>query len=103
MTTSLDRFQKDQRWQEIPAPIRNVAERNALVSSMLSRYAAGQIITKEEALCQIIVGLATDWDHMRQAYEDCQLMNPGPIIVPRKGGPLGAGEPDRPGIGRTAT
>lgn len=66
----MTREQQDLRWRDIPTPIRNIGMSNPLVYDLCNRYVAGQIITLEELLCQIIVGLNTDWDKQKHDYLD---------------------------------
>jgi hypothetical protein len=44
---------------EIPSPIYRLGSRNPIIQRIIDMYAHGEIITKEEALCQMIVSLAT--------------------------------------------
>lgn len=60
--------QEQKRWEEMPAPIRELSHNNPLVHDILHRYAIGIIITKEEALCQMIVGLSRDWAKQKADY-----------------------------------
>ena len=71
-----ERQMREIRWVELPEPIRRLASRNSLVHHIATQFAIGDIITKDEALCQMIVGLARDWDAaQKRACEDYLAIN----------------------------
>jgi hypothetical protein len=47
------------RLGEFPEPIQRIAHNNHLVHQIIQSYTHGQIITRDEALCQMVVCLAT--------------------------------------------
>ena len=47
----------EERFQRFEEPIKQIAMHNAVVHRTLKAYARGEIVTKEEALCQMVVGL----------------------------------------------
>jgi hypothetical protein len=58
-----------------PFKIQMLARNNAAVDKCLKMYATGQIITREEALCQMIVMLADDWDvRTKELFKMNQMM-----------------------------
>lgn len=57
--------QKQDRWREFSGPIMDLAPNNPVIHRIISSYVAGEIITKEEALCQMVVCLATHWERQR--------------------------------------
>lgn len=60
---------------ELPIEIRAVANHNLVVHNLIQAYAHGQIITKEEVLCQMVIALSKDWSEAkRQAYESYQML-----------------------------
>lgn len=60
----------ERRFSHFEDPIRLLGYNNPLVREVMERYARGIIITKEEALCQMVVGLNKDWsDERRRHYE----------------------------------
>lgn len=74
-TTELTRVQMMQRMAEFATPIQNLAQQNALIHRICECYAHGDIITREEALCRMIVELARDWEQVRKDYESVMLTN----------------------------
>lgn len=73
MNAELSRTQAMQRMAEFAAPIRNLAQQNALIRRIVECYAHGDIITREEALCRMVVELARDWEKSRKDYEAIML------------------------------
>lgn len=77
----LRKDQMDQRWYSLPEPIRNISQDNAIVHDVLNRFVIGQIITKEEALCQVILALSTNWEKMRDDYIACKILSVQPLHI----------------------
>lgn len=46
---------------EFPPPILQLAQRNPIVDRFLSEYACCAILTREEALMQMVIALAREW------------------------------------------
>ena len=46
------------RYEDFPTPIRVIGQNVPVVRMVLDLYAHGQIVTREEALCQMIVELS---------------------------------------------
>jgi hypothetical protein len=58
------------RIRSFSGPIADLGMNNPLVRQIMEQYAHGLIITKEEALSQMVVQLAKDWTELqRRAYE----------------------------------
>lgn len=66
-------MKKELRWREFSGPIMDLAMHNSIIRRILDCYVAGQIITKEEALSQMVVALATDWDERKKLSYDLAL------------------------------
>lgn len=59
-----------QRWCDTPLLIRDISKHNPIVRAIINAYMAEQIVTREEALCRMVVELSKDWrDEQRRAYE----------------------------------
>jgi hypothetical protein len=59
------------RMREFPQHIQQIAMQNPLIYQIVTAYAVGQILTREEALCQMVVQMSKDWDALQQkAYRD---------------------------------
>jgi hypothetical protein len=76
------RFHWEKRAAEFAGPIAAISRNNPLIHQIIQRYAHGEIITKEEALSQMVVLLAKDWTEIqKRAYEMAALMTV-PTVVP---------------------
>jgi hypothetical protein len=54
----------------IPDPIRMLGYTNPAIHMILRRYGIGEIATKEEALCQMIIWMDKNWkEQQRRAFE----------------------------------
>lgn len=56
---------RQQRGDSIPDTIRHIGTNNAIVSQILYRYVAGEIVTHEEMLCQCVLALAEQAEELR--------------------------------------
>lgn len=59
-------YQVYERQNEFDGPISVLAENNPGIQRIIKQYAFGEIVTREEALCQMILLLAKDWDRIKQ-------------------------------------
>lgn len=64
-----------QRMAEFPGPIQNLAQQNPLIRSIVECYAHGTIITREEALCRMVMELSRNWEKQRKDYEAIMMTN----------------------------
>jgi hypothetical protein len=64
------------RLEEIPGPIRELGMENPLIHQIIDQYAVGSIITKEEALCQMIVGLSKNWSELSKKHFEILMLSP---------------------------
>ena len=55
-----------QRHSEFPDPIMQLAMYNPLIHRIIDQYAHGEILTREEALCQMVVNLANQNNDMEK-------------------------------------
>lgn len=62
------RMERDILMQVIPPQIREIALQNPLIQQILEQYLNGNICTREEMLCQMIVMLNKDWIEQRKHY-----------------------------------
>lgn len=62
-------------------PIYETAVRVPELQAIMERYARGEIITREEALSQMVMALARKAEHADlELLERIKLMGPGPFI-----------------------
>ncbi len=47
---------------EFPGPLRDLYQNNVVVNKIIDAYAYGSIVTREEALCQMVIALAATAD-----------------------------------------
>lgn len=65
-----DVYEHNKRVSEFNGPIMKTAIRNPIIHKIITMYAIGEIITKEEALSRMVVELAKDWkEEQRRACE----------------------------------
>jgi hypothetical protein len=76
-------YQAELRFREFAPEIRLLSETNVPVKECIDAYVYGRIITKEEALCQMIMLLSKNWGQQRAEYERL-MMNLGPSIRPQE-------------------
>lgn len=69
-----------QRMGEIPTAILDLSMSDAIVSRSLHRFVAGEIITPEECLCQMVKDLSVTLQRTRQMVSDRLVAEP--ISVP---------------------
>lgn len=60
MNPEMTRVQMMQRMAEFATPIQNLAQQNTLIHHIAECYVRGEIITREEALCRMIIELAKE-------------------------------------------
>ena len=77
--STLDSYQCNQRWEQIPAPIRNLSYNDPVVHVFLDRFVAGDIMTFEETLYQLVVAQSEDRKRILDAYTEYSLLTPYPI------------------------
>lgn len=70
-----------QRMAQFEPPIHEIAHNNVIVNRVLEMYARFDIITKEEALSQMVVLLAKDWKQEQDRYVALVSMGPPPVVV----------------------
>ena len=58
MSAEMNEQDRRRRIAEFPDPVRVLGYHHPVVKAVMDSYAAGGIITKEEALCRMIVELA---------------------------------------------
>ena len=64
-----------QRSLEVPSIIHELALDNAVLYRAMQEFIHGNIITKEEMLCRMVVELSMDWTSEQQrAYESYALL-----------------------------
>lgn len=66
----LERHQLLQRHDEFPRTIIELSHNNMVIHRMVEAYVHGQIATKEEAYCQIIMELAKTRDELMERMID---------------------------------
>ena len=62
--------EKQRRFSEFPDPVRLLAYNVPRVREIIEMYACGEIITMQEALCRMVVELATDTESQRKQMID---------------------------------
>lgn len=76
--------QMQARFAEFPRQIQQLGTQNPLVRRIMECYAHGEFITREEAYCQMIVGLSKNWESIRKDYERVMLTSMIPQATWRK-------------------
>jgi hypothetical protein len=76
-----DRHDYIRRASQFPERIQRIAADNPLINRIVQEYAVGNILTFDEALCQMVVLLAKNWDKERQAYLEVIRMHASPLAV----------------------
>lgn len=56
-----ERIEYEKRLREFDGPIARIAMNNPCVNRIVGLYATGEIVTREEALSQMVVHLAKDF------------------------------------------
>lgn len=72
------------RWQRIPEPILRVSHHNPLVHRIITQFAIGEIVTWEEALCQMVVGMARNWDEQQKRAFQQMMASMPPIVIAKE-------------------
>lgn len=67
---NLPREQIHRRFAEFPDPVRLLGYDNVIVHRIMDMFAQGEIITLQEALCKMIVALASESDSHKQGIVD---------------------------------
>lgn len=80
----MNKYEAQQRTESIPYQIRQIGLDNPLIRRIEEMFISGQIITKEEMLCQMIVQLASNWESQRKEYEKLILMTNLPVFTAPK-------------------
>lgn len=66
------------RLRDIPEPIAIIGRDNALVAQIIEAYGTCGIVTLEEALCQMVIGLNRNWEwESKRYYEVVQSLSHG--------------------------
>lgn len=73
------------RLDKVPEPIKHIGLNNPLVSRLITEFCAGNIITLDEMLCQMIVGLSKGWDEHRKRIYELAASSTFPMFTPPKG------------------
>ena len=74
--------EKQRRFSEFPDPVRLPAYNVPRVREIIEMYACGEIITMQEALCRMVVELATDTETLRKqmvGIMERQPLSPFPV------------------------
>lgn len=77
-----DQQEFERRADSFDYPIRKLGMTNVFVHRIIQEYACGHIVTKEEALCQMIIGLCTSWTELQEKYCSIMMDITRPVIVP---------------------
>lgn len=76
------------KWQarraRIPEPIRAVAINNPLVHRICDEFAAGHIVTLEEALSQMVLNLSAQSDEMFRHLMNHTATSIPPLVIPKE-------------------
>lgn len=75
--------ERQRRYAEFPEPIRALQYEVPKVRQIMDAYACGRIITLQEALCQMVVELATDTEAQRRHMVDLMqraTLPPMPVV-----------------------
>jgi hypothetical protein len=59
--------------REFNVPILDAANNNPVIYQIIKEYGIGRIITREEALSQMVVLLAKDWNQIKQQAFDMAM------------------------------
>ena len=70
-----DRYEYEKRLREFDGPLARVAMNNPCVHRIVKLYATGEIVTREEALSQMVVQLAKNWDEAMKASFEATMNN----------------------------
>lgn len=73
------REEYNNRWNSFEGVLRYVITNYPIAHRIAELYACGEIITKEEALCQMVVGFARQSDGSRKLYE-VMAHNPTAVV-----------------------
>lgn len=81
MNAEMNEQDRRRRIAEFPDPVRVLGYHHPLVKSVMDSYAHGAIITKEEALCRMVVELAkSDTEQKDKIHK--MLVNGGGFVAP---------------------
>lgn len=80
----MTREMKEQRWRELPEPIRELGMNEPAINDLLRRYAAGIIVTREEVLCQMVLVLGRIAAGLHVELMQVMTNASRPIIIPRR-------------------
>ena len=67
---------------DFPEPVRDLRYTHPIVQRITDMYAHGQIITLDEALCQMVVAIASDAELSRKREMDLMMRSTLPAIYP---------------------
>jgi len=76
-----DEHARRNRMAEFNGPINDIALDNPIVARMIDCYAHGQIVTREEALSQMVVALANTTSDLQKQCMKLLLTSPQPMSV----------------------
>lgn len=81
----LNEIQIRQRQAEFPRLLVEISYNNPIVHKIIEAYCYGQIVSKEEAYCQMIKALAVSYDEMMERIrEEAHMkMNLGFYLEPK--------------------
>lgn len=76
----------EKRFRDFPEPIQELFQESPVVARVIQLYAHGDIITKEEALCRMVIELSKDVEHARRNMIEMMSRSAIPgIVYPGKG------------------
>lgn len=64
----MDTREMTQRMREFNGPVMDAALNNPLIYTIIREYGMGRIVTREEALSQMVVLLCKDWGKIREGH-----------------------------------
>lgn len=75
-------------WQarraRIPEPIRVVAMKDPIVHRLCEEFSAGYIVLWEEALCQMVIHLSKQSEHLTEHVMKHAMTHIPPIVIPKE-------------------
>lgn len=77
----MNETQMHDRAREFRGPVEDAAIHNPVIYAIIQAYVHGRIVTREEALSQMVVQLSRDWREEQQRCFDMVMKNAGPGII----------------------
>lgn len=78
----MNRDQVNLRRMEFRGPILDLGYNNPVIAKVIDAYAAGEIVTKEEALSKMVTMLAENWSEVSKRYFEMAMATSIPLTVP---------------------